>query len=292
MAKSTKSHLGNKNHDAMKEMAEDMFSELDRELEEEAKLGIQQPEVKHPSWRVYKAIQATGLSLADFGLKDCDIYIPYTREDDFTAALIKVLKEIDPTEAVVVKGGSPKFSEIDDPSNLVPCLELFLDIYGRQLIEALLLNNHQNSEITQKLHCTEEFLVVYKELFFDTSVFKLESEKINYIQHGTVPRDQSAKMELLTTGAEYLMAKYGFNKQDVNVRNVLAEAFTRSYLQMIKYADVDDLFAQDRAIAWANTLAKFAAELQKDKTSKLSLEDLVITLTSTDAPTLGIGDLK
>ena len=292
MAKSTKSHLGSKNHELLQEMADGLIDELDEELEEEAKQGIQQPQVKHPSWRIYRAIQATGLSLADFGLKDCDIYLPYTREDDFIAAFTKILKEIDPNEAVAVKGGTPKFSEIDDPMNIVPCLELFLDLYGRQLLEGLILNNHQNSEIAQKLHCSEEFLVIYRELFFDTSVFKLESEKINYIQYGTVPKDHAAKMELLTTGAEYLMAKYGFSKQDVNVRNVLAEAFTRSYLQMVKYSDIDDLFSQDRAIAWANTLVKFAAELQKDKTSKLSLEDLVITLTSCEAPTLGIGDLK
>ena len=290
---SSRSHLGASKRKLM-DFVEDTMNDLDVELEQEEQTGLLKvPPVKHPSWRVYRAVANAGLSLADFGLKDCSIYYPYEREDEYTTALTTILKTVNPETIKATKGQTDRqFEDVEDPLILVPCLELFLDLYSRQLIEGLILSNNQNSEITQKLHCSEEFIVKYRETFFDASIFKLESEKLNYIQNGTVPKDHATKMELLTNGAEYLAAKYGLVKQDINVRTVLAEAFARSYIQMVKLADIDDLEAQDRAIGWANTMAKFASELQKDKSTNMTIEDLVINLTAADAPTLAIGDLK
>jgi hypothetical protein len=233
--------------------------------------------IKHPSWRVYKAVQDCGLDATKFGLKDITPFYPYQKNDELTDELIKALKD-------------PSYE--DTTFEVKACLELFLNVMDRQLIEGMLLNNKSVSEICQLLDCSESFVLTYKSLFFDTSVFKNHVEKLVYVRQGTAGNDAVAKREFNEKGEEYFKAKLGLTSDKLSVDKVLLDTFAACYLALRKNAETDDIGAQEIAQGWGNLMVKIAAQLAKGGGKDMSIEDLIIQLQTTPPPQKSIEDLK
>lgn len=232
--------------------------------------------IKHPSWRVYKAIADTGLDLKDFGLKDIPVCIPYIVNDDLTDELCRALADT---------------SYKDGPYEILPCLEMFMVPDDRQLIEAMLLNGKSLSEICDVMGCNETFTMTYSSLFFDTKIFKNNIEKLVYVKEGTCGDEAITKSNAMYKGDEYLKAKSGLPSSKLNMDMVLTDTFAKAYLAMNSNADVDDVGSQEVAQGWANIMLKVAAHLSKTGSSGGCLEDLIIALQTTPTPKRSFDEL-
>jgi hypothetical protein len=231
--------------------------------------------VKHPSWRVYKVLNDLGVPLADFGLKPIEIYYPADYYDDLMSELLNVLQD----------------DEYEDcPYPIKDCLPIFMNIHDRQLIEGLLLLGKSVNEISDTINCDPDLVLTYKSLFFDTTVFKSNVDKLAYVRRATVGEDNIAKSEALQRGAEYFKQKYLTGSSTMSIKDVLQDTFAKAYLRLIALSD--EIEYQEEAQAWGMLLVKLADQMNKQGTNKLSLSDLVINLQTDSAPVLGIADLK
>lgn len=239
---------------------------------------MQKPErkIKHPSWRVYKAAKDCGLEVKEFGLKEIDVFIPYTKNDDLTDELCKALTD-------------PNYR--DGTFEIKECLEMFMEPSDRQLIEAMLLNNKSLSEVCDVLNCSDVFAMTYSSLFFDVSVFKNNVEKLIYVREGTCGDEAVHKKVALSKGDEYYKAKSGVSSSKINIDSVLADTFARAYMAMSQSADVDDISSQEVAQGWANIVLKVGAHLSKSGEKEIGLDQLVVALKTAAAPKRSIDEL-
>lgn len=234
--------------------------------------------IKHPSWRVYKAIQDCNLSPSDYGLKDIAVYMPYTTNDDLTNELVKLITQEE--------------DYVDDVYGIRDCYEMFKDKTGRQLIEVLLLGNKAMMEVAEELDCTEAFALTYKSLFYDTSVFSNKIERLVYVRQGTCGEDAIIKSEFMEKGEEFVKSKLGFRNTKISVDTIMNDALARSYVAMLKHVEENDLEYQGVAMGWANTLVKLAAQLQKRGNNGMTINDLQIFLKTAPIPEKSIDDLR
>lgn len=245
--------------------------------------------IKHPSWRVYKAaldcnISPTVLKLRDFSKVNAtreghtiDIYIPYKDNDDLTNELCKVLKDESYKET--------KYGISD-------CLDLFVDVKNKQLLEVMLLNDRPLSEICKMVNCSNSFALTYKSLFYDTTVFKTNAEKRVYLAEGCCPEDAIYKKEYLEKGEEYVKLKNA-NPENVDLNRILYDALAASYKAMFNNINEADTNSQEIAQGWADKILKLVVELKKNTTTDDdTLSRLIINLTTENAPTKSIDDLS
>ena len=254
-------------------------------------MEAQKRTIKHPSWRVYKAIQDCNLNLEDFGLKDFEkynlnktdykkadlfLYMPTNINDDLTNELCRALTDVDYK---------------DDSYQILDCLETFLNVEGRQLLEVMILNGKTTSDICELMECSEIFALTYKSLFFDTSVFKINVDKLRYIAEGTCGVDAELKRTAREKGEDFLKVRDNIPSGKISVDNVLADTFVTAFKHMHMNVDSDDIASQEISQGWANTLLKFAQEMRKTGVENTSISDLVIALQTVAAPRKSIDDL-
>lgn len=229
--------------------------------------------IKHPSWRVFKALKNCGIQPEKYELhKGLDIYYPYEANDELTDQLILFLE-----------GKLEK-----DTFGIEECHTIFADVYDRQVLEGMLLNGKPPAEISSTLGIKPEVILTYSALFFDATVFKNEVEKLIYIRKGTWGCDAKAKLELKERGEEYLKANRGVAPGKLMVESILAEMLAKSYVKYMMNADTDPYTAQ----GWANIAARLAGQLMKKNNSNTSLSDFFVDLEVTDAPKTTRDELK
>lgn len=250
--------------------------------------------IKHPSWRVYKAVKACNLELSDFGLKDFDtyntenkdvvagtraqqaLYIPYDKNDDITDELCKALSD-------------PNYK--DSTYCITDCLTLFMNVSGRQLLEVMLLNGKSVSEICKTIECSEVFAMTYKSLFFDATVFTCLPDKLLYMREGTCGEDAQAKHNAEKHGEEYFKVKANLDSDKLSVDKILLDTFKTSYEYLHKNVVCDDVNSQEVSQGWANLVLKLATELRKKGLDDNDLSSIILTLTASPAPQRSIDDL-
>lgn len=225
--------------------------------------------IKHPSWRVYKAVQDCSLDLSDFHLKNVQVHMPYTNNDDLTTALCSALND-------------PAYT--DTTYEIQACLEMFMGEIDRQLIDGMLLNNKSLSEICDVVGCSDIFAITYSSLFFDTSVFKNNVEKMVYVREGTCGEDAVTKKIAITKGDEFLKIKNNVPSEKLNMDTMLADTFAKAYVIMQTYMESDDISSQEIAQGWGTYMLKMAAYKEKKGGSDSSLNDLTIALQTATAP--------
>ena len=249
----------------------------------EAESKITKRLIKHPSWRVYRALQdcfdIKDLSPRKYCLKEgIDVYFPYTKLDDLTASLVTALK-------------NPDF--VDKVYGVDECLRLFKDTQGRQLIETMLLSYRSVMEIKQQLRMDENSILTYKSVFFDTSVFKNDIEKRTYIKEGTAGDDNMYKTMLEQHGEAYVRERLGVASEEPPLDSMMKKGFMKSYLAMVENMDnLDDPEFQYVAQGWGNLMIKFAAQVQKKGGSGMTLDDLKVMLKTTEPPKRAIDTLN
>ena len=244
--------------------------------------------IKHPSWRVYKAISTCGLSVEDFKLKDftkvtvgkdspkLEVYIPSSTNDDLTNELCKALVDID-------------YKDTAYP--ITDCLTTFLSVDGRQLIEVLLLNGKPITEICSVVGCSAEFALTYQSLFYDISVFKSNADRLIYMQEGIAGQDAMLKKMALEKGEEFLKLRSSVPNSKVNIDSVLVDTFMTAFHSMHKNVINDDIASQEVSQGWANTMLKFAVEIRKKGVEEETLNDLIVALKTSEAPQKSIDEL-
>ena len=221
--------------------------------------------IKHPAWRVFIAIQDCGISPRDFDLLDgADIYIPYETKDELTLELIEYLK------------GNLK----TDTFGIAECHNIFSDTYERQVLEAMLLNNRPPAEVALTLKMSASAVLTYSSLYFDTTIFSNDVEKLIYIRKGTYGCDQKAKIELRERGEEFMKASRGIHPDKISVEQLLSEMLAKSYVKYMTNADTDPYTAQ----GWASISTKIASQLMKKKSGPTSIEDFFVQLVDTAPP--------
>jgi hypothetical protein len=218
---------------------------------------------------VYKAAQDCSIDLKDFGLKDIAVHMPYTNNDDLTNELCRALSDT---------------SYQDGSYEIQSCLELFMNPPDRQLIEAMLLNNKSLSEVCDVIGCSDVFAMTYSSLFFDTSVFRNNVEKLVYVKEGTCGDEAVQKKVAITKGDEYFKAKQGVPSSKLNMDTILADTFAKAYLAMNSNADVDDISSQEIAQGWGTLMLKIAQHMSKNGDKEVGLDQLVIALQTASAP--------
>ena len=247
--------------------------------------------IKHPSWRVYKAISHCGLNVEDFKLKDfekvnatntnkdaprLEVYIPSAVSDDLTNELCKALVDVD-------------YKDTSYP--ITDCLTTFLSVEGRQLIEVLLLNGKPITEICNVVGCSSDFALTYQSLFYDITVFKSNADRLIYMQEGISGQDAMLKKMALARGEEFLKLRSSVPNSKVNIDSVLVDTFMTAFHSMHKNVVNDDIASQEVSQGWANTMLKFAVEIRKKGVEEETLNDLIIALKTAEAPRKSIDEL-
>ena len=247
--------------------------------------------IKHPSWRVYKAISDCGLSIEDFKLKDFDkanaanpnkdapkleVYMPSSVNDDLTNELCKALTTI---------------GYQDTTYPIADCLTTFISVEGRQLVEVLILNGKPLTEICSVVGCSSEFALTYQSLFYDTTVFKSNADRLIYLQEGVSGQDASLKKMALEKGEEALKLQSRVPNSKVNIDNVLVDTFMTAFNCMHKNVMNEDIASQEVSQGWANTMLKFAVEIRKKGVEEQTINDLIVALKTTQAPQKSIDEL-
>lgn len=246
--------------------------------------------IKHPSWRVYKAAEYCKLEIEEFGLKNFDVanveskdknlelqlYVPYLEMDDLTKELCAALTDV-------------KYK--DTTYCVLECLDLFMDVTNRQLLEVMLLNNRSLEEICDIMGCSDSFALTYKSLFFDTTVFKTNVDRIVYVKEGTAGSDATQKNAAVDRGEEYIKIKAKVPNSKLSIDNLLADTLVTAFTYMNRNVTNDDVASQEIAQGWANTMLKFSQELRKTGVQENTIQDLVIALQTATAPKRSIDEL-
>lgn len=254
--------------------------------------------IRHPSWRIYKALEEvkkklpllkkkkivdikdeSELSPTIFGLKeDIDVYYPYGDPDDLTNEIIACI--IDPDYSDKGKFG------------IEECMSIFCDIENRQLLEGMLMDNALPSDISLELGYSTETILTYSSAFFDTSVWRSGSDKLAYIKQGLIGIDGSRKALITTKGIDYVATKYYNRPHKVRMERALADMFGKAYEQVIANIESDEPEDQIRAQGWAKKMIETFKELKNASKEDGGIRELSIALKTDSAPQKGIEELN
>lgn len=242
--------------------------------------------VKHPSWRVYKALGDLGFSVDSYGLQPVAVYYPTNKDD----AVIDELKKLF-TCVAEQKGNVLDFSTFEDSLGILEPFKAFLDSSNRNVIEDLLLTGSNLENIRGTVDCDENFLVMYQMAFYDTSVFKNPGDMATYLLRGATPKERDSKVLASQGGLSYVASKYGFRSAKDEAETMLRDAYCKAYFRLVTLADNEDLEAQEVAQGWGTLMTKLYSQM-KDDGSSSDVHNYKIQLTQTHAPTVSMADLK
>lgn len=253
--------------------------------------------IRHPSWRVYKAIQdihknikqikkqklidpeeLDNLSPQTFGLKaDIDVYIPYEENDDLTNEIIAAI--INPEYSDTKKYG------IDE------CMAIFCDIENKQLLEGMLMEGSMPGDIALELGYQTHTVETYASAFYDTSVWRSLGDKVTYLKTGIIGADSDAKNSIHRDGIDYVGATRYNRPRRVKMENVLMDVFGRAYREIVYGLQSSEPEAQANAQKWATQAIGIFKELKNASKGDGGIRELSIALHTDSAPTKGIEEL-
>jgi len=161
--------------------------------------------------------------------------------------------------------------------------DIYNSIFKREVMEAFLLATATPSEIHSILQVPENVTDTYEHLFFDTSVFKNELDRINYAY--TYERDDfgaSLKKFVIDMGKESLKIKMGRGSYVVDPQYVQDGIRSTAYLmgQMIKANPMDSRMARE-SLNWAKLGLKAATSVEKED-NKGDIDKISIALEKRD----------
>lgn len=245
--------------------------------------------IRHPSWRVYKALadirstasspeEISDLTLAEFGLSDnIEVYYPYLINDELTEEIIAALTD-ENYEDTDFKVGA--------------CLSLFCDITSRQLLEGMLLGGDLPEDIADELGYSISLVQTYAQVFFDTSVWRSDADKLAYITRGTIGKDAEIKRLIWENGLEYVRAHVFHMPAKLRMETALKTIFGDAYtviMDKIRSGDNED---QKIAQAWARQSLDIFKELKNAAKGTGGIRELTIALDTSRAPRISIEDLE
>ena len=247
---------------------------------------FQHVELRHPAWRVYKAIQDcqdTPEEVANidwketFGLVPPPVYTPFQEIDVLTETLERVMLD-------------KPF--VDSTFKINECLSLFMDVAARQPLECCLMNGDAVADIAAELQMDLTFVQTYAGLFFDTSIWRTDADKLAYVRKGTTGQDSVIKKLVLDEGLDYVKTKYFGLPEKLRIDTALLRAFGGAYESLIRGMKSEDLEEQGLALGWSKSMLNIAKYLKSTQRTSGGIKDLIIKLQATEAPTKSIDDLN
>lgn len=248
-------------------------------------------EIRHPSWRIYKAIETIHESIKargeepidltpnDFGLKDdASIYYPYKDNDDLTNELVKAILDPEYTDG-------PYFKITD-------CMRLFLDVKARQSIEASLMENQLAVDISVALGVDTVLIETYSACFFDTSVWRSPADKLAYLRKGIVGEDAHIKNLVSEKGLAYVQTEILGMPKTVKLDEALAVISGKVYVEALRNMKSDDPIDQKNSQIWVARFFESYDRLKNSAKADGGIRELTIALETSKAPTVSIGDLN
>jgi len=254
--------------------------------------------VRHPSWRVYKALkdisqeleniksknifdpeELENLSPTTFGLKDgIEVYLPYADNDDLTNEIIAAIIDPDYTD-------HGKFG-------IVECMAIFCDIENRQLLEGMLMEGILPTDVALELNLSQSVVQTYSAAFFDTTVWRSDSDKIAYLKVGTIGKDAEIKAMIAKSGIDYVASLVYHKPQKVRMEKALADMFGREYNYVIQNIGTYTEEGQQDPQKWAKNMIEIFRELKNASRGDGGIRELSIALSTQPPPAIGISDLN
>lgn len=218
------------------------------------------------------------LSVAEFGLNpEIKVYYPFKENDDLTNEIILAIADKDYVDG--------EYYCIED------CMELFLDVRNRQLVEGYLMQGTMPADIAADLGYKQALIETYACAFFDTSVWRTDADRFMYIQRGTIGDDSRMKHLINTKGMEYVQVHEYNMPAKVKMDKALANLFGRMYEKTMQLMASPDKDEQLLAQTWAKRSLEAFSELKNAAKSEGGIRELTIALKTSDAPSKGLGDL-
>lgn len=87
--------------------------------------------------------------------------------------------------------------------------EIYEDNSRREVVEAALFGGATDEELDEVFGLSIELLVVYRELFFDLSVFRTKLDKIGYLENYPDAEGRELKLRAYSLGPEFIYFRYG-----------------------------------------------------------------------------------
>ena len=246
--------------------------------------------IRHPSWRMYKAIAdireskaasldtVSEITLPAFGLSEkIDVYIPYPVNDELTDEIIIALTHEDYK---------------DNEFKIASCLSIFCDVKARQLIEGMLMCGDIPQDIAQELKYDLSIVQTYAQVFFDISVWRSDADRLAYITRGTTGDDARIKRLIFERGFEYVRVKEFNMPSRIRLDSALQTIFGDAYqviLEKIKSGDNED---HKIAQGWAKYTLDIYRELKSSAKGTGGIRELTIALQTSKAPQRSIDDLE
>ena len=254
-----------------------------------AHLSATPSKLRHPSWRVYKAIETINsdkerfpleeeLSPSDFGLKaDIEVFYPNEANDELVDELIDIIIREDYTD-------TKKFFIKD-------CLSLFLNAKARQLIEGNLMEGKLAPDIATEMNLRVAVVEVYQNTFFDLSVWRTIADKLVYLSKGIVGEDARIKNMVASKGMDYVKVNVFDMPSAVTMEKALSNIFGLAYAQIINNIKVEDPESQKNAQIWTQRTLDIFKELKNAAKADGGIRELTIALETSKAPSRGLDDL-
>jgi hypothetical protein len=237
--------------------------------------------VRHPSWRVYRALQELPELEEKFGLRQgIDVYYPYSDLDDLTASLVHILAQ------------DPDYD--DSVFNIYPAYMLFSDTKLRQPLECMLLDGWSPIKVEEKTNIPAGVVSIYQDVFFDTSVIEHGVSGIRaYVARGTDGVDGGLKRIYLDRGIDYVLADTKAIAHDKHsIDGMMMTMMVQAFKLARQKSESDERDDQISAQNWAQLLKQYAQYFNNATKGKgnLSVEKLLIEL-QTESPPQGVDSL-
>lgn len=237
--------------------------------------------VRHPSWRVYRALQELPELEEKFGLRQgIDVYYPYNDLDDLTISLIHIL------------AGDPDYD--DSVFNIYPAYMIFSDVKLRQPIECMFLAGWSPIKIEEATGISAGVASIYHDVFFDLTVIENGTNGIrSYVARGTDGVDGGLKRTYLDRGIDYVLADTKAISHDKHsVDGMMMTMMVQAFKLARSKSESDERDDQISAQNWAQLLKQYAQYFNNASKGKgnLSVEKLLIEL-ETEAPPQGVDSL-
>lgn len=254
-----------------------------------AHLSAAPNKLRHPSWRVYKAIETINsdkerfpldedISPIDFGLKpDIDVYYPTEHNDEIVDELVDIIMRDDYKDT--------KQFYIQD------CMSLFLNTKARQLIEGSLMEGKLAPDIATEMQLKIAMVEVYQTAFYDTSVWRTLADKLVYLSKGTVGDDAKIKNMVANKGMDFVKVNVFDMPAAVTMEKALSNIFGLAYAQIMNNIKDMDPESQKNAQIWTQRTLDIFKELKNAAKADGGIRELTIALETSKAPSKGLDDL-
>jgi len=119
--------------------------------------------------------------------------------------------------------------DMDIPVELAEALAIYADEEHRAMMESLLLCGATDGDVKECLEIPPEVTRKYRELIFDSSVFRTRLDKMRYVKMCEAGIGREYKEQGLKEGLEFLKLTFGGGQYNVSAMAMLQKQLNKAY---------------------------------------------------------------